>query len=365
MAEYILIFVILFVGSVGAYAVYDRYYVQRRRVDSNAYLEALRSLLDNKQESAFTRLRQVVAEDSNNLDAYLRLGKILRDNNKPDRALQVHKDLTLRKGLIAEEKTAVLRELVLDYLALNDQDMAEAALREFIQFEPNSHWAWVQLLAVQQKTAKWEEAYDTAVKVLKLENNKSKKPLAQFKYLMGDDLFKKKEYHKARIHFKEAIGLDPRFVQAYLSIGDSYAEEKRFEDAVSFYTKLIDTVPDQGHLVLERLQTILYDLGRFGEIAEVCETILRSSPDNALARLTLARFHQKKGDLEQAEEMLAALVESHPDHLVAILELVQVYLERGERGKLEALFRRLERRQGAAQARTRGGLADTSLIGIN
>ena len=111
MAEYVFEFLLLLLLVLAAYLVYERIISGGKKPESTIYLDALRDLLDGRQEAAFTKLRQVVAEDANNLDAYLRLGRILRENNQPQRALQVHKDLTLRSGLSKPERGAILREI--------------------------------------------------------------------------------------------------------------------------------------------------------------------------------------------------------------------------------------------------------------
>src|SRR3972149_1093221 len=111
IVEYILIFVLLLAVTTGLYALIDRFFEKKVKSESAVYVEALLDLLDGREESAFSKLRQAVAEDSENLDAYLRLGQILREYGKPERALQVHKDLTLRGGLKSEQKASVLRQL--------------------------------------------------------------------------------------------------------------------------------------------------------------------------------------------------------------------------------------------------------------
>ncbi len=345
MGEYIVIFFVLLAGSVAFYLVYERYFYKSGKPDSSLYVQALQELLDGKAEQAFGNLRQVVADDSSNVDAYLRLGQILRNHGKPDQALQVHKDLTLRNGLAREQKAAILRQLVADYMGLEESDTAQAALRELIILEPQSRWAHARLLEVQKAAKNWEEAYDTAARILKMETGKSKKPLAAFKYNMGRELHKKREYRKARILFKEALGLDPGFVSAYLSLGDSYYEEGRREDAVNFWNKLIAAVPEEGYRAIERLKRTLFDLGRFGDIVEICESILKHKPRDLVARLTLAEFHEKKGDLDLAAELLIQVVEDEPDNLEAVLHLIRIYLEKGDNRRVEELLRDLERRR--------------------
>ncbi|MCP4684318.1 MAG: tetratricopeptide repeat protein [bacterium] len=345
MTEYFLVFLFLLLVAAVFYIGYERLFRRSSKPDSSLYVDALRELLDGRQESAFTKLRQVVAEDSTNLDAYIRLGLILRDNNRPERAVQVHRDLTLRPGLTRSDRVSILRQLASDYLALEDIKMADAALNELISMNPDDHWAHTQLLALQEKAQLWNAAYETAVHILHLEANKSKKPLARFKYLAGEQLFRKREYHKARILLKEAIGLDPTYTAAYLAIGDSYCEEDRSEDAVTFWGKLISSVPDQGHLVIDRLKKTFFDLGRYGDIQGVCEAILEHSPKNLEARQALAEFYEKKGDLDQAIDLWSRVIEDYPENMEAVLELIRVYLEKGDQKKIAQLLRTIEHRR--------------------
>ena len=363
MAEYVLVFLLLFAATIAVYLAYDRFVRKPVKPISQLYVEALQDLLNQDQVGAFAKLRQVVTEDYENVDAYVRLGQILRENNKPDRALQVHKDLTLRTGLTAEQKASVLHELTEDYIAMNDNDMAEAALRELISVDKSNRWASIRLLKIQEATQKWDEAFESASRILKLENNKSKKPLAHYKYQQGSRLYRQREYHKARILFKEAIGLDPVYVPAFLSIGDSYADEKRFEDAVSFWKKLIEAVPDKGHLVINRLKKTLFDLGRYGELEDICRTILSHDVRNVEARLTLAEFHEKKGDLDAAVELLTQIVDEAPDDMKSVIELLRILLEKGDRRQVSDLIRTLGRRADRRRTEVADASPDSALIG--
>jgi len=364
MAEYVIVFLALMGVSLGLYWLYERYLNRTHKPDAALYVEALRDLLDGKPESAFGKLRQVVAADAGNVDAYLRLGQILREHKKPDRALQVHKDLTLRSGLDREQKVAILTQLVLDYGDLGEADTAQAALRELIALAPEDRWAHSHLLKLQEQAGQWDEAYDTAAKLLKLESSKSKKLLARFRYKKGMQFVEQREYHKARIHLKEALGLDPQHAAAYLAIGDSYAAEGRHEDAVAFWNKLITAVPEQAHRVIGRLKKALFELGRYGDIAEICLSILEHSPKDFEARMTLAEFHEKKGDLDRAEELLMEVLDDQPDSVKPVLELTRIYAQKGDPRKIGDLLSRLERKRKTMPRAAQDEIVDTSLIGI-
>ncbi|SYZ73211.1 putative Tetratricopeptide repeat protein [Candidatus Zixiibacteriota bacterium] len=345
MESIVVIFLLALISLIFIYIYYDRIKKEKKVKDPTTYIEALKSLLDGQEETAFAGFREVVAEDSTNVDAYVRIGDILRKYGKPDKALQVHKDLTLRHGLSSGEKSTILRSLADDFFALGDMASAMAAIKELISIDGNNKWATERMLDVYAQTGDWDAAFEMKEKLTKIEGGKGKKELAFYKFFQGEKLTAQKEYHKARLHFKEAIGIDPACVPAYIYIGDSYLSENREEDAVEFWQKLIKVMPDASKYVLGRLKKALFDLGRFGEISSICTEILEVSPKNLEARMTLAEYHYKKGEYSIASEHLSQAAEDHPDSYLPILDLAKLYLTIGDKRHLGELINKLEDRR--------------------
>src|SRR3990172_614675 len=86
-------------GVAAAAILWTQTHKRRASQAPRMYLEALRAIVDGDDHTAFERLKAVVTEDSNYLDAYLKLGDLLRRRGRHDRAIRVHEDLTLRLGL--------------------------------------------------------------------------------------------------------------------------------------------------------------------------------------------------------------------------------------------------------------------------
>lgn len=363
MLEYVLVFVVVLLGALAFYLGYERLLGRPRKTSGQVYIESLQDLLNGREEAAFAKLRQVVSEDSDNVDAYLRLGSILREHGQPQRALQVHKNLTLRSSLPVIDKVEVLKQLTLDFMATGDRNMALSAVQELVSLDGKNHWGYTQLTKLHEHAGNWDEAYKAAEKTLQLEANKSKRPLAVYKFQAGQSLYKRREYHKARIAFKEAIGLDPQYVEAYLAIGDSYYDEERYEDAVSFWNKLISAVPEEGHKVIDRLQGTLFELGRFGDIQGICELILDHAPKNAKARQALAEFYEKKGDVDMAISLMEQVVEDFPESNRAVLYLIGLYLDRQRSDKIQGLIRTIEKRTGSRRKSNSKVSDETSVSG--
>jgi lipopolysaccharide biosynthesis regulator YciM len=359
MDTIIIIILLAVVVSLAIFIYYGQYKKEKRQPDDRLYIEALRALLDNRDEEAFSKFREVVAGDSSNIDAYLRLGDILKKYGKADKALQVHRDLTLRHNLKNPEKKSILRALTEDFLAISDNGSAEKALKELIAIDSSNRWAYENLLKLHEKTGHWDEAFEIKEKLIKIDGDHSKKGLAVYRYHQGEILFGRKEYHKARILFKEAISMDPACVEAYIKIGDSYVLEDRLDDAVHIWQKMVVAAPARAGLVLGRLKKALFELGRYGDISSVCNDILETAPDNLDARLLLADYHQKKGEVSEAIEHLRATVESHPEEYAPALELARLYLSTGNKKELTTLLDRLIER--GETARKTAGLSKTAI----
>jgi len=343
METFLTVFLLAVLALIFVYVFLDwRKRDKKGRQDPAVYIEGLRAMLSGHDETAFARFRDVVAEDSGNIDAYIRLGDLLRKYNKADKALQVHKDLTLRQDITRKEKRAVLESLAEDYTALKDDRAAMLSYKELLELEPNHGPGVRKLLEVQARLGNWEEAYQIKERLIKIDREKSRAGLAIYKFFQGQTLYDQKKYHKSRIVFKEAISIDPGCVPAYIWIGDSYLAEDRLEDAATVWRKLIKAVPEEAHLVLGRLQKTLFDLGRFGEISDVCKEILEGSGKNLEAWLTLADYHYKKGEYALAIEHLNRAADNYPDSYLPPLELARLYLVTDEKQKLRELLDRLE-----------------------
>jgi len=116
----ILIFIILVLVSI-------YYFVKRiktKESEKNNYIQALEFLIDGNYQRAIQKFKETVREDSENIEAYLRLGDLLRERGYTHNALKIHKDLTLRSNLKKASLLRIQRSLILDYEAINDFESA-------------------------------------------------------------------------------------------------------------------------------------------------------------------------------------------------------------------------------------------------
>ena len=105
-------------------------------------------------------------------------------------------------------------------------------------------------------------------------------------------------------HFQSALALDPEHRQSLLGLANAYRELGRIEEAVVGYRRLLEV-----------------------------------AGQDAKATMALARIHVDRGELSQAEEVLAAAAEGREPPPVVTNKLGEVLALLGRRGEAEAKFR--------------------------
>jgi len=143
----------------------------------------------------------------------------------------------------------------------------------------------------------------------------------------------KNHEREGRLCFREAIKLDDQCVAAYLELADSYMRENRLDSAVTSLKKLLQKNPGNSNAAFSRLQSLLFDLGHFGEIENVYRQVLEVNPDVADAHQGLAELYGKQGELRKAVEACnrALKIEPHRLDTKAMLVNLNSKLGRPER----------------------------------
>ncbi len=308
-----------------------------------AYLDALRALVAGEDKIAFQRFKQVVIEDTNNVDAYLKLGDLFRKKGQLDKALQVHNELTLRYGLPDEVRIDILKSLAEDYIQAKDWEKGVSTLDDILRLDHHNLWAKRKLLTCQEELSSWEEAIRLRGELSKdkAEKERNYPVLALYKVFQGNEFASKEEYHKARLAYKDALSYDQKCVPAYLYLGEAYIADRRPEDAITYWRKLLEMVPQAGYLIFDRLEETLFEIGSYSEMAEIYDRILKDNPKDIKALQALAVISEKKGRLDQAKDRYKKILEIEPNYLPAQLNLIKICQETGQTEKTKTALEEL------------------------
>lgn len=289
-----------------------------------AYVDGLRSMVAKDHRNAFVKLRQAVDLDTENIDAYLKLGDLFRQSGHVDRALQIHRELTLRQGVSGELRAEVRRSLVEDYIEGKLKSKAMETLLQMIKSGEQRPWAEDRLLEIHIGDENWSDAEELYRNIMKSRGIKESPTMSCIKLMMGRRLLDEEQFHKARLMYKEALSLNGTDPLPYLYIAESYLLEERVNDGLEYLKKMCENAPKQAHLGFPLIEDTLFNLGRFGEIEDIYRGVLNVDPDNIPTSIALAGILEKKGEIPAAESLLRSVLDSGRQSETAALKLARL-----------------------------------------
>jgi lipopolysaccharide biosynthesis regulator YciM len=290
------------------------------------YSQALSAVLKGDNKEAIKLLKQVVSHDSDNIGAYLQLGNLLRAAN-PKQASKIHQSLTVRPKLSKSVSREIHQALALDYAELSDYKRAKIEVEMVFKYDKSSLWANQFLLQIAEKQRDWEYASELAPKIQKLTGNRDNRQLAEIQLQAGNDQLDIDENKKALKHFQNAIKLDPTFSTPYLHIGNIYENENNLKKAIINWEKYLINADTSDASIYKKIESALFDLGRFSEVEQFYSRILAEKPNDKNAIVKLSNLLKDKGDIEGAIELVDKAINQNNESISARLMKIKILLE--------------------------------------
>lgn len=289
---------------------------KRRPKEISPYAIALNYTLSGEYEKAMAQLRDIIKDDTENIDAYILYADILRMLGYYTRAAKIHKDLTLRDNLTPEITQKIHRSLLQDLIEGKHYKQALQTADDVLNLSKDDLWALKIKLQSLEELGEWKKASDTAKKIQSISGKPDKEMLALYKASEGLEILKNggKE-HDARIRYRESIKLDPKLPLPYIELALSYIRDERAEDAVKELEELISENPAQGYLCFGLLEKTLFELNRFQELERFYRNLRDKHPDNTRIVVAFAKFLDRKGETSEAIKICREGLELKPESL--------------------------------------------------
>jgi lipopolysaccharide biosynthesis regulator YciM len=218
-----------------------------------------------------------------------------------------------------------------DYDLSKDYDEGIASANRILQLD-RSPEAWVvqKLLEMLEKKQQWDEAEQIANKYSHLLPSNYNHKIALYLVSKGLRLQERGSGKDARISYKEALKKDSACAAAYYYLGGSYINENRLEDAVKAWKRLCDAAPDKAYIVYPELEKAWFELGRFADAENLYQEQLKTPKKGLKAGLALVEIYNKKGDYDNALEILNRMEEEFHASPELISKKASVFYHKGQ-----------------------------------
>lgn len=295
------------------------------------YTTALNYLIIGEKKKALEKLREAVRLNTSNIDAYVKIGDVLRELGSIDRAIKIHRGLIVRQNLTSGQKIDILESLIKDYQVTERYDRAIPVCEKLLEMTNQDVWALEIMLKLHEGSKDWEKAFETLKKIQKARGQKNNQLLALYKVESGLKCIEEGRERDGRIKFREAIKLDKKCPPAYLYLSDSYIRENRYDDALTELEKFSSQAPQLSYLGFSRIKDILFHEGSFGVVENIFESLLQNNPDIESIRFSLADVYERKGELRRAIDLCYDALEQNPESQQAKRYLAKYLAQTGKR----------------------------------
>lgn len=281
------------------------------------YTQALNHILQKEDNKAIRELKAIIEKDTNHIDAYIKLGYVLRRTGQIKPAVKVHQALLYRQDIDKLQKLEIMRNLVLDYIEMGEKGLALSVALNILDVDKKNIWALEKIWHLYRDLKKWNKALEYMEKVFQIRKEVNKRAMSIYKVQEGLEKFNAGNYHEARLLLRKAMKLDPLCEAGYYYMAESYLKEKRDAEAVEWWEKFADVAPKKAWLIYPQLQKVLFNYGNFGKIEEFYLKILKKVPHDARTITELSGFYERKGNLSKALDLVSDLMVTNPDSLIA------------------------------------------------
>lgn len=310
------LFIILSILVIAIGASLFFYYKKKPLIKNNSnklYTEALNMLVRGDSQNAIRLLRDVVKQDTNHLDAYLQLGDILRDEGNSQNAIKIHQSLTVRPGLDDKLQIQIHQSLAKDYLSLNEISLAKKEAEMILNIDKKEFWATEFLLDLAEKSHDWAQAAHL-IKTLD-SNNSDITRLARFKVYEGMGKFENDDRKGAEQCFNKAIEIAPNFGLPHLYLGNLFSENRNLVKALEHWEQYALLDLKNGSSIYSKIESALFDLGRFSEVEKFYQRALKNNPRNLDALAKIANVLEEKGERQKALDLVEDALSQHQDSI--------------------------------------------------
>jgi tetratricopeptide (TPR) repeat protein len=188
-------------------------------------------------ERAIAILTKALEADQNFAQARVALGKSLYATNNRWKASG-----EFRKALQLNPKLADAHKLLGDMLVTSPRRLYDQAIQSYqaaLDVWPDYAEARVGLGDARQAKGQFDEAIEEYKKALVVEPANARVYLGLGKIYYNE----KQLYHEAVAAYQQAISLDPKLLDAHMSLGELYEEKGLYDQAVARYSHVLSLEP--------------------------------------------------------------------------------------------------------------------------
>ena len=279
-----------------------------------AWRRSLRAAVAKDWPSAETWLERIVEADSKDLDAYLALARLYREQGAVGRALRMHQNLLLRSELDSNERAEGLLELARDFEAGGYKERAAATYEELLSMQPRSAVVLERLLSLLHELNEFPRALALVRRLRRRDREAADRHEVEILLTLARVQREGGDHDGALKSIKRCLKRDKSCALAWMGLGELAAERGKTNKALDAWRRGALADPTVAVVLYPKLAATFAARGKPEEFDSFLLTLLEERPDDHGAKIALARARASRGEATRAIEGLSRAIEIAPDH---------------------------------------------------
>ncbi|MFP4058574.1 MAG: tetratricopeptide repeat protein [Candidatus Brocadiia bacterium] len=244
-------------------------------------------------------------------DPHLRRGRVLVRSGKHREGINELQEALRRDNRNAEAHFWIGKA----YRHTSEYDRAAEHLEQAIQNDPRREEAYRELGSAYLELSKRKEAKGQP----ELASEYLQKAEDVGKSLLGREPDEKESY-------EFLVELAMYRAGIYRRKGELEKSRDQLDQALRYTTRVLEIDPEDVSTYFQRID-ILFGQKKYEACEQACNEVLKVNPQLHKPKLTLAKLHQVRGDLDGAIRIYTKMLEQKPTQIQARIERAKLYLE--------------------------------------
>jgi len=160
---------------------------------------------------------------------------------------------------------------------------------------------------------------------------------------LADDFMKEKRYEDAIVLYEKLVDMHPHEDSFLLSLAWAYHDSGRIDDAIGCFGRLLNAELEKKvftGFAFDELVRIYKEKGEYGRLVEVCEKVATAQPDDIAFLNDLGDAYLKAERAGEAVEVFIKMTEMEPDAADAYCRLGTARIGKGDFDGAEEAYKK-------------------------
>ena len=280
-----------------------------------SYFKGLNFLMAEQPDKAIEAFIEVTKQQPEAIELQFALGQLFRKRGEVDRAIRIHQSLSERADLPAEQRTAALLDLALDYEKAGLLEHAERILEDLSAKSAGSKKQQLQtlqlLLEIHVQERNWQKAIGVAQRMQAGSDDADAYVKEIANYYCESAILSHQQglQSEADAHLDAALAANKKCVRANLMKGEWLAAVGQHDKAIEVWRRIEQQNPAYLGLMADQILVSFEAIGKTGQGLSELRALQQQHPAldmfNAIFHATMksegaaAAYNLVKADLRQ------------------------------------------------------------------